>query len=266
MIGSSFCLYFYLYGRGLNKYLKKPDTINQRLCLSLSLSACVCNTKKYPFSIFGRLQRKEPFEEFMTSSEGRFQLLFLFSRLSEFSKKHLQCLVQYSKQELQVWNWSYWWFLFSCTLPFKLHKTLSYCWKLGIVLAAAEKETSQVCFLARRFLRWYLKQIRRQVTQKPTGWKWFSGPSPTHHGHQKNGVGRRLLWAAERRQQQQNWSGADDLREIEQNAKYERIPCLEALVECNFEPKWFQKFMKCDIFTLCCSQAISVPNEGGQIQ
>ena len=79
---------------------------------------------------------------------------------------------------------------FSAVLPFKLHKTLSY-WKLGIVLAAAaEKETSQVCFLARRFLRWYLKQIRRQVTQKPTGWKWFSGPSLTHHGHQKNGVGR----------------------------------------------------------------------------
>ena len=75
MIGSSFCLYFYLYGRGLNKYLKKPDTINQSLCLSLNLSAhvYVYKSKKYPFTIFGRLQRRIPFVEFMTSSEGRFQ-------------------------------------------------------------------------------------------------------------------------------------------------------------------------------------------------
>lgn len=60
-------------------------------------------------------------------------------------------------------------------------------------------------------------------------------------------------------------TGADDLREIEQNAKYERIPWLEEPVECNFEPKWFQKFMKCDIFTLLSrAAAISVPNEGGK--
>ena len=227
---------------------------------------CVCIKLKNTLSPFlGDFNEKIHLRNLWLQAKVDFSFYFYFPDFQNFPKNHLQCLVQYSKQELQVWNWSYWWFLFSCTLPFKLHKTLSYCWKLGIVLAAAEKETSQVCFLARRFLRWYLKQIRRQVTQKPTGWKWFSGPSLTHHGHQKNGVGRRLLWAAERRQQQ-NWSGADDLREIEQNAKYERIPCLEALVECNFEPKWFQKFMKCDIFTLCCSQAISVPNEGGQIQ
>ena len=35
-------------------------------------------------------------------------------------------------------------------------------------------------------------------------------------------------------------------------------PCLEAYLECHFELKWFQKFMKCDIFMFL---AISVVNE-----
>lgn len=88
MIGSSFCLYFYLYGRGLNKYLKKPDTINQRLCLSLNLSA---NTKKYPFTIFGRLQRRVPFVEFMRERLQVLQVKVVFSfYFQTFRIKHLQ--------------------------------------------------------------------------------------------------------------------------------------------------------------------------------
>lgn len=180
MIGSSFCLYFYLYGRGLNKYLKKPDTINQSLCLSLNLSAHVCISLKNTLSPFlGDFN--EEFHLWNLWLQVKVDFSFNFQTFRIFNI----CSGSKCKFRIEAIG-----DFFSAVLPFKLHKTLSY-WKLGIVLAAAaEKETSQVCFLARRFLRWYLKQIRRQVTQKPTGWKWFSGPSLTHHGHQKNGVGR----------------------------------------------------------------------------